>query len=256
MYRQLRRRCLWCFLLLIVVSSSQGISAENVSALLADRPVDAGKILELQNALSASGFDAGPSDGITGPRTRAALQMWYAARSSEPTLKSDTLTAYAILSHDGPLEWLRRDPTTGPIISDAQIQIHAEPEPFIDQLRMGANPFMTGFSNMRMVPAGGTIEERRPGEGHHYVILEAKVEPDSEPEAQQPVLVIHGDGTISAGKENSSLAGSPAWFIAFDPWRKFSKPTTLYLLWTVTDADLREGVLLLGKDVYRLADYQ
>lgn len=39
----------------------------------------------IQSALSASGFDPGPADGVFGRRTRAAISQWQAARGAEPT---------------------------------------------------------------------------------------------------------------------------------------------------------------------------
>jgi uncharacterized lipoprotein YmbA len=52
-------------------------------------------LASIQNALRARGFDPGPSDGLMGPRTRAAIRRYQAARdvqvTGEPSPQLQTL---------------------------------------------------------------------------------------------------------------------------------------------------------------------
>ena len=61
-----------------------------VSAPRPDRPLSMAEVGELQTLLRKQGFDAGASDGIVGPKTRAASQTFVRVRglkiSSDPSL--------------------------------------------------------------------------------------------------------------------------------------------------------------------------
>ena len=57
-----------------------------------DRPLNRDEIRELQTLLKTKGFNAGPPDGVMGPKTRAAAQAFARAHqmkevSGEPTLR-------------------------------------------------------------------------------------------------------------------------------------------------------------------------
>ena len=53
------------------------------------------RVRQVQERLTAAGFDPGPADGIVGPRMHAALRAFQQARGLEPTGEPDdqTLTA-------------------------------------------------------------------------------------------------------------------------------------------------------------------
>ena len=63
-----------------------------VAAAAPSRPLSKDEIKELQDKLGAVGFTAGPSDGIVGPQTQAALRRYAQSRSlAKPDATQDTL---------------------------------------------------------------------------------------------------------------------------------------------------------------------
>ena len=52
----------------------------------------------IQSSLAEQGFDPGPTDGVFGRRTRAAIGQWQAARGDEPTGYLDAETAGLLLA--------------------------------------------------------------------------------------------------------------------------------------------------------------
>jgi peptidoglycan hydrolase-like protein with peptidoglycan-binding domain len=51
--------------------------------MMGDLPPE--RVRQVQEGLTAAGFDAGPADGVMGERTRAALREFQRARGLEPT---------------------------------------------------------------------------------------------------------------------------------------------------------------------------
>ena len=56
----------------------------------------------IQQGLRNEGFDPGPPNGLVGPRTRAAIRRWQAARGASPTGYLDGMQAEVLRAAGAP----------------------------------------------------------------------------------------------------------------------------------------------------------
>ena len=89
----------------------------------------------IQERLQAAGFDAGAADGLFGPRTRAAIRQWQAARAAPATgyLNRSTIEALSNPDSSTPLStstgYRTLTPAPPPALTEASPPPEGPPEP-------------------------------------------------------------------------------------------------------------------------------
>ena len=83
--------------------------AQEPEAVEAELALDRPTRRLIQQGLAAEGFDPGAPDGLFGPRTRAAIRAWQAAREHAGTGYLDAAQAGALRTAAAPPRW--RQPT-------------------------------------------------------------------------------------------------------------------------------------------------
>ena len=109
-------------------------AAQDPSAVEAELGLDRPTRRLIQQGLRNEGFDAGTPDGLFGPRTRAAIRAWQAAREQAETGYLDGVQAAALRAAASPPAAVASDPEAGtdqaagsPGASEPQVATAAPP---------------------------------------------------------------------------------------------------------------------------------
>ena len=73
---------------LVIAAFALSATAAFANVHTSGAPQDPASIKQLQQTLNEKGFDAGPVDGIAGPRTQAALQKYQQAQGNAASAPS------------------------------------------------------------------------------------------------------------------------------------------------------------------------
>ena len=90
-----------------VLAAPEEGSGPTAAAAPRDEGLTREKRIQVQQGLAALGFDAGPADGMFGPRTRSAIREWQQAKGLEPTgylsrVEAEVLVAAVAESREQP----------------------------------------------------------------------------------------------------------------------------------------------------------
>lgn len=98
----------------LAVSGAATLAAANdMNANMNAQPLGSNDVSEVQQALKDKGFDAGPVDGVAGPKTQAALKQFQQAQGLQASGQLDDQTL-AALESSGSSQAMNNPPSTSP----------------------------------------------------------------------------------------------------------------------------------------------